>query len=104
MDATEIKILASKFLSNNNLKSDFIPASTKSFSVIELEYLLGAICEDVSSVITEGKLVRKLERELARYVGTRFASMCNSGSSANLLALSALTSPLLGSRALQPGS
>lgn len=48
-------------------------------------------------------LVQKFEKEIARYLGVRCASMCNSGSSANLLAISALTSPLLGSRALQPG-
>lgn len=51
----------------------------------------------------DGELSKKFEREMARFVGTRFATFCNSGSSANLLALSALTSPLLGSRAIQPG-
>ena len=57
----------------------------------------------LSGHITEGEKVRKFEREMARYLGVRYASMCNSGSSANLLALSALTSPILGSRALLPG-
>ena len=45
--------------------------------------------------LTTGRYAKKLERGLARFVGTRHALLCNSGSSANLLAVSALTSPKL---------
>lgn len=51
----------------------------------------------------DGELVRKFEVEMARYMGVRFAIMTNSGSSANLLAISALTSSLFQSKALKPG-
>lgn len=51
----------------------------------------------------EGGIVHQFEREMARYMGTRFAIMTNSGSSANLLAFSALTSSLLKTRALTRG-
>jgi CDP-6-deoxy-D-xylo-4-hexulose-3-dehydrase len=44
-----------------------------------------------------------LERELARYFGSRFSLLVNSGSSANLLAFYALTSPKLLDRAIKPG-
>jgi CDP-4-dehydro-6-deoxyglucose reductase, E1 len=66
---------------------------------------------DVSSVVdsaldawfTTGRFAKDFERKLARFVGVRSASLVNSGSSANLVALSALTSPKLGERRLMPG-
>src|SRR5579872_6612769 len=66
---------------------------------------------DLSSVVdaaldcwfTTGRFAEEFERKLARFVGVRCASLVNSGSSANLLALSALTSPKLGDRRLMPG-
>ena len=67
--------------------------------------------EDVCSVVdsaldgwfTTGRFAKEFERKLARFVGVRSASLVNSGSSANLVALSALTSPKLGDRRLKPG-
>ena len=64
---------------------------------------------DYSSVVesvldgwfTAGRFTASFERKLANYVGARKALFVNSGSSANLCALSALTSPKLGKRALQ---
>ena len=53
--------------------------------------------------LTTGRYAKIFERELARFVGTRFSSLANSGSSANLLAISALTSPLLGEERMVPG-
>jgi CDP-6-deoxy-D-xylo-4-hexulose-3-dehydrase len=71
--------------------------------------LIGAedICSVVDSALdgwfTTGRFAKDFERKLARFVGVRSASLVNSGSSANLVALSALTSPKLGERALRPG-
>jgi len=67
--------------------------------------------EDIASVVdsaldgwfTTGRFAKEFERRLAKFVGVRSASLVNSGSSANLLALTALTSPKLGSRQLKPG-
>lgn len=53
--------------------------------------------------IAAGRSARGFENSLARYFDLRKAHLTNSGSSANLLALSALTSPTLGERGLQPG-
>lgn len=53
--------------------------------------------------LTAGRFTAEFQRALARYVGVRSASFVNSGSSANLVALSALTSPKLGEQALRPG-
>ena len=53
--------------------------------------------------LTSGPYTEKFESRFAKFVGMRHAFMVNSGSSANLLSLSALTSRKLGDRALQPG-
>jgi len=53
--------------------------------------------------LTTGRFAQQFEREFARYFGLRHAMLVNSGSSADLLAVAALTSPKLGDRRLQPG-
>jgi CDP-6-deoxy-D-xylo-4-hexulose-3-dehydrase len=53
--------------------------------------------------LTEGRYSEKFQAKLAGYLGVSDVALVNSGSSANLVALSALTSPKLGSRALKPG-
>ena len=53
--------------------------------------------------LTAGKYAEEFERELARFIGVKHCLLTNSGSSANLLAVSALTSPKLGERRLKPG-
>ena len=53
--------------------------------------------------LTTGRYAAEFERTFARYFGVRGASLVNSGSSANLVALSCLTSEKLGERALRPG-
>ena len=53
--------------------------------------------------LTSGRFTATFEAELARVVGARYVALVSSGSSANLLALTALTSPLLGDRRLRPG-
>jgi CDP-4-dehydro-6-deoxyglucose reductase, E1 len=85
---------------------EFVPGS----SVVPVSgKVIGAddICSVVESALdgwfTTGRFAKDFERKLARFVGVRSASLVNSGSSANLVALSALTSPKLGDRALKPG-
>ena len=53
--------------------------------------------------LTAGRYVKEFEKEFAAWLGVRFCSTVNSGSSANLLAFMALTSPLLKERAVKPG-
>ena len=53
--------------------------------------------------LTTGRFNEQFEEKLAEYLGVKFALTTNSGSSANLLALSALTSPKLGVRQIKPG-
>ncbi|MFD0716749.1 lipopolysaccharide biosynthesis protein RfbH [Paenibacillus sp. GCM10027626] len=53
--------------------------------------------------LTYGRFSKQFEKEFAKFLGVRYALLTNSGSSANLLAVSALTSPKLGERRLKPG-
>lgn len=53
--------------------------------------------------LTAGRYAQKFEKDFARFIGAKYALLTNSGSSANLLAISALTSPLLKDRRLKPG-
>ena len=53
--------------------------------------------------LTAGRYTKQFERKLSEYLGIKYCSLVNSGSSANLLAFMALTSPLLGDRAVRRG-
>jgi CDP-6-deoxy-D-xylo-4-hexulose-3-dehydrase len=77
-----------------------VPVSGK---VIDVDDKLALIEASLDGWLTAGRFHDEFERALARYVGVRNALFVNSGSSANLVALSALTSPKLGKRALKPG-
>jgi CDP-6-deoxy-D-xylo-4-hexulose-3-dehydrase len=53
--------------------------------------------------LTSGRFSKQFESDFAKYLGVKYALLTNSGSSANLLAVSALTSPKLGEKRLMPG-
>jgi CDP-4-dehydro-6-deoxyglucose reductase, E1 len=77
-----------------------VPISGRVFDEQELELLVES---SLDFWLTTGRFAEQFEREFAKFVGVREAVLVNSGSSANLLALSALTSPKLGDRRLRPG-
>jgi CDP-4-dehydro-6-deoxyglucose reductase, E1 len=77
-----------------------IPVSGKVFDAAEMRLLVDA---SLDFWLTTGRYAEQFEREFARWMGIRECVLTNSGSSANLLAVSALTSPKLGDRRLQPG-
>ena len=77
-----------------------VPVSGRVFDADELTKLVDA---SLDFWLTTGRYAEQFEKKFAAFLGVRNAILCNSGSSANLLALSALTSPRLGERALQPG-
>jgi CDP-4-dehydro-6-deoxyglucose reductase, E1 len=77
-----------------------VPVSGRVVDEEDLQHLMESALD---LWLTTGRFAQRFEREFARYMGARNALLCNSGSSANLLALSALTSPRLGDRRLQPG-
>jgi CDP-6-deoxy-D-xylo-4-hexulose-3-dehydrase len=77
-----------------------VPYAGRVFDADELIHLAEAALD---FWLTAGRFADMFERELARFFGLQHASLANSGSSANLLALSCLTSPRLGQRRLRPG-
>jgi CDP-6-deoxy-D-xylo-4-hexulose-3-dehydrase len=77
-----------------------VPVSGRVFDAAELQHLLEA---SLDFWLTTGRFAAQFERDFARYWGLRYALLVNSGSSANLLAVSALTSPKLGEHRLRPG-
>jgi len=77
-----------------------IPASGK---VFDEEELINLVDSALDFWLTAGRFAQEFEREFARFFNMRYAILTNSGSSANLLALSALTSPKLKDRRLKPG-
>ncbi len=79
---------------------DSVPVSGK---VLTSEDFSALVDSSLDGWLTAGRFTNEFERQLAQFVGARSALFVNSGSSANLLALSALTSQKLGDRALKPG-
>jgi len=77
-----------------------VPVSGRVFDATELQYLVDS---SLDFWLTTGRFAAQFEREFARVFGLNHAVLVNSGSSANLLALTSLTSPDLGDRRLLPG-
>ncbi len=79
---------------------DYIPVTGK---ILDEEDILYGVDATLDGWLTTGRYAAEFERKFARYFGSRFSLLVNSGSSANLVAFYALTSPKLGDRALKPG-
>lgn len=77
-----------------------IPAAGKVIGAAELQHLVDA---SLDGWLTTGRFNDAFEKRLREFLGMKHVLTVNSGSSANLLAFSALTSPQLGERALKPG-
>ncbi len=85
---------------------EFVPGVTPvpvSGKVLSSEDFVSLVDSSLDGWLTAGKHTKLFERQLAEFVGARSALFVNSGSSANLCALSGLTSPKLGNRALKKG-
>ncbi len=79
---------------------DYIPVTGK---VLDVEDLLYGVDATMDGWLTTGRFGPKFEQKLARWFGCKSSLVVNSGSSANLVAFYALTSPKLGDRAIKPG-
>src|SRR5580765_6266765 len=77
-----------------------VPVSGRVFDAADVQSLVDS---GLDFWLTTGRFAGQFEKEFARYLGVRGATLVNSGSSANLLALTTLTSPRLGDRRLVPG-
>jgi CDP-6-deoxy-D-xylo-4-hexulose-3-dehydrase len=106
LERAQILDLVRAYAEKQLAKSEFIPGESVvpvSGKVLDPGDFAALVDSSLDGWLTAGRFHTMFERELARYVGSRSAMFVNSGSSANLVALSGLTSPKLGKRALQPG-
>ena len=81
-------------------EGDRIPYASRVYDAKEMTNLVDSALD---FWLTAGRFTEKFEADFAKYLGVRAVSVVNSGSSANLLAFMALTSPLLGDRRVLPG-
>lgn len=81
-------------------EGDRIPYASRVYDEQEMCSLVDA---SLDFWLTAGRYAEEFERKFAEYLGIRFCSLVNSGSSANLIAFMALTSPLLGERSVKRG-
>lgn len=98
--------LVSQYHSAHFLHKEFIPGKTSipcSGKVFDEQELIHLVDASLDFWLTTGRYADAFESKLAGYLGVNHAMLCNSGSSANLLAVSALTSPKLGDRQLRSG-
>lgn len=89
----------------HNQKKEFeagqrIPYASRVYDSAEMVNLVDSALE---FWLTSGRYTDEFERKLAEYLGIKYCSLVNSGSSANLIAFMALTSPLLGDRRIKRG-
>ena len=102
----KIAVLVEEFSAIQYESKTFIPGSTivpPSGKVIDAAELKNMVEASLDGWLTTGRFNAAFEKRLAEYLGVKFLISTNSGSSANLLAFSALTSPRLGNRAIKPG-
>ncbi len=93
-------------IAGKNIRKRLVPGEDliqAAAPVLETEDILSGVHALLNGWLTEDVYCQKLEQQLAQYVGARYASLVNSGSSANLLAFATLTSPKLGERAIRKG-
>ena len=105
-NADLVSELVAQALNERHATKEFIPGESPipvTGKVYGDTEITAAVQASLDFWLTSGPYTEKFESRFAKTVGMRHASMVNSGSSANLLALTALTSPLLGERALKPG-
>jgi CDP-4-dehydro-6-deoxyglucose reductase, E1 len=102
----QITELASQYGAISGLRPVFepgktsIPAAAKVIGAKEMELMVEAVLD---GWLTTGRFNDNFEARLAKFLGIKYLITVNSGSSANLIAFNALTSPKLGDRAVKPG-
>jgi CDP-6-deoxy-D-xylo-4-hexulose-3-dehydrase len=102
----DIAALVKEYASLNFVPNSFepgitlVPPSGKKIGEEELQNMVAA---SLDGWLTSGRFNENFEKKLANYVGVKHAITVNSGSSANLVAFSTLTSPKLLNRAIKPG-
>lgn len=89
----------------HNKKKNFIPGDRITYAsrVYDHDEMCNLVDAALEFWLTSGRYTEEFEKNFAQYLGVKYCSLVNSGSSANLNAFMALTSPLLGDRQVKPG-
>jgi CDP-4-dehydro-6-deoxyglucose reductase, E1 len=106
LDESDLYMSIASLYASRHPENEFLPGESPvpvTGKVFGLPEINAAVEASIDFWLTSGPYTEKFESRFAKTVGMRHAFMVNSGSSANLLALSALTSPKMGDRALRPG-
>jgi len=101
----EILNLVSEYCDKYHTKAEYkvgdrIPYASR---VYDHDEMVNLVDSSLEFWLTSGRYSDKFEKEFAKYLNIKYCALVNSGSSANLLAFMALTSPLLGDRAIKRG-
>ncbi len=102
----EIAALVSLYAKEQYEKKAFIPGETvipPSGKLLGEEELQNMVAASLDGWLTTGRFNAEFEKKLATFLGVKYCLTVNSGSSANLIAFSTLTSPKLGERAIKKG-
>jgi CDP-6-deoxy-D-xylo-4-hexulose-3-dehydrase len=103
---SEIAILVKDFAKEQYKETKFIPGETvipPSGKLLGEEELQNMVAASLDGWLTTGRFNLEFEKKLAAFLGVKYCLSVNSGSSANLVAFSTLTSPKLGDRAIKKG-
>lgn len=89
----------------HNIKKDYKEGDRISYAarVYDSAEMVNLVDSSLEFWLTSGRYTEQFEKKLAEYLNIKYCSLVNSGSSANLLAFMALTSPLLGDRRIKRG-
>lgn len=101
----EILNLVSDYCETYHIKTAYKPGDRIPYAsrVYDAQEMVNLVDSALEFWLTSGRYTQEFERKLAKYLGIRHCSLVNSGSSANLNAFMALTSPLLKERQILPG-
>lgn len=95
-----------KFYRLRKKQEKFIPGKSQinyAGRIFDEKEMINLIDASLDFWLTAGRYAKRFEEEFAKFLGVKYCLLTNSGSSANLLAVSALTSSELGKRRLKPG-
>ena len=101
----EILALVEEYCNRYHNKKEYKKGDRISYAsrVFDHDEMINLVDSSLDFWLTSGRYHDEFEKNLAKYLGVRFANLVNSGSSANLLAFMTLTSPLLGDRQVKRG-
>lgn len=104
-DKAQILELVKEYCDKYHKKAEFVEGNRIPYAsrVYDNAEMVNLVDSSLEFWLTSGRYTDEFEEKLAKYLGVKYCSLVNSGSSANLNAFMALTSPLLGERAVKRG-